>query len=116
MKAANGGLENLNLLKEVLAIPTKSRMEARMVAWLVRYCDQRGLLCDVDPIGNVYVTKGRAGNGHFPCVIAHSDSVHEPQPITVVQSGDKLTALNAAGMQAGLGGDDKAGICILTLL
>ena len=103
---------SLCLLKQVLAIPTKSRLEAKMIAWLMGHFHQRGVQCAVDPSGNVYVTKGRLNQGYYPCVIAHTDSVHDPEPITIAQHGDKLIALDLDRRQTGLGGDDKAGIFI----
>jgi tripeptide aminopeptidase len=48
----------------------------------------------------------------YPCVSAHLDTVHEPQPIQVVQEGDRLWALDKDHRRTGLGGDDKAGIFI----
>lgn len=102
---------NTALLKEVLAVPTKSRLEAKMIAWLVRYFDKKNIPCYVDPTGNVYVTKGKIVNGErYPCVGAHTDSVHTPRTVEVVERNGRLIALDANKRQCGLGGDDKAGI------
>lgn len=103
---------NLNLLKEVLAVPTKTGEERRMIVWLVNYFTNKGIPVTLDPAGNVYATKGKLEPGeYYPCVIAHTDSVHEPIPVTIQQPDeDTLIAVDEAGRQAGLGGDDKAGI------
>ena len=103
-------MTNLPLLREVLAVPTKSRLEAKMIAWLVRYFDARHIRCEVDAIGNVYVTKGVSKS--YPCVCAHTDSVHDPRQVRIVQKDDRLVAVDGDMRQCGLGGDDKSGIFI----
>lgn len=101
---------NLGLLKEILAIPTYSRAESTMVAWLAVYLTKEGYACQVDPHGNVYVTKGVAQ--YYPCLVAHTDSAHFPEQVTIEQHGDELVATDQDAFQTGLGGDDKSGIFI----
>ena len=103
---------NLERLKTVLALPTISRMESVVITWLVRYCDARGYRCVVDPAGNVYVTKGKPLSGVYPCVAAHTDSVHRPEEVQIMEKGERLIAVDSDMRQCGLGGDDKAGVYV----
>ena len=99
------------LLKEVLAIPTQTYLECEMIAWLQRHFAQRGIATEVDKIGNLLAVKGDPGKP-YPLVAAHTDSVHECRPITIIEDGERLIAHDRNGNQCGLGGDDKSGIFI----
>ncbi len=101
---------NIELLKTILAVPTRTGCEERMVAWLQNYFLDKPVDLSVDHLGNVYVTKGTAK--YFPCLVAHTDSVHMMQEVTIREDGDRITAHNKRGFQTGLGGDDKSGIFI----
>lgn len=102
---------DMTLLKAVLAVPTQTHREARMIIWLTQYFQKKGYDWEVDPRGNVYVTKGKLINGErYPCVAAHTDSVHVPQRVEIVERNGKIIALDEDKHQCGLGGDDKAGI------
>jgi di/tripeptidase len=102
---------DLPLLKEILAVPTVSREETRMIAWLYYYFKTKNLEVEIDDIGNVYVTKGKLGHGdHYPCVAAHTDTIHKREEVVIEQVGHNLIALDLDRKQTGLGGDDKAGI------
>jgi hypothetical protein len=82
-----------------------------MYDYITHWLDERKIPWTVDN-GNIYVTKGHSTR--FPCVVAHTDTVHElVQDLTVIQVGDNLTGFNAVEMeQTGIGGDDKVGIYI----
>ena len=60
---------NTDLLKAVLAVPTKSCREGLLVEWLLRYCAARGLSCQLDPSFNVYVAKGELAKRRNQCSI-----------------------------------------------
>jgi tripeptide aminopeptidase len=102
----------LELLKRILAIPTYSGQESRMIAFLTDYAKEFGYKCNVDKRGNVYMTKGKAD--YYPCVAAHTDTVHPVCEMIVRQEGDCLRAFHAEApdVQTGIGGDDKAGVFI----
>lgn len=122
--------ENISLLKEVLSIPTKTYQEHRMVEYLVNWLTENGIDHYVDESMNVYATKQTSpelpNNFYFPCVISHTDTVHNIDTINVnemmlpnAQQQLKLSlkAFNDKGQPTGIGGDDKCGVfACLTLL
>lgn len=122
--------ENISLLKEVLSIPTKTYQEHRMVEYLVNWLTENGIDHYVDESMNVYATKQTSpelpDNFYFPCVISHTDTVHNIDTINVnemmlpnAQQQLKLSlkAFNDKGQPTGIGGDDKCGVfACLTLL
>src|SRR6516225_7168880 len=73
----------LDILKRLLAVPTCSRQEGQMVAFLVEHVRQRGSArCGsivTDEWNNVFIRKG--GPEVVPCVAAHIDSVHPLRPV-----------------------------------
>ena len=122
--------KNLELLKEVLSVPTKTYQEERMVAFLVNWLTENKIPHFVDEFNNVYATKQESSDlpedFYFPCVISHTDTVHNIDTINVVeemlpnaQGEIKLSykAYNDLGHPTGIGGDDKCGVfACLTLL
>lgn len=103
---------NLDTFKQLLAVPTCSFREDRMVQWLQDYLRERlpTALVFTDGSNNVYVTKG--GGAYLPCVAAHIDSVQPLKTVRIQQTGDVLTALDHRGCQTGFGADDKAGVFV----
>ena len=104
----------LDLLKRLLAVPTCSRQEGQMVEFLVEHVRQRGsarrVQMVIDGWNNVFIRKG--GPGVVPCVAAHIDTVHRPQPVEIVQQDGILFAVDERGERTGCGADDKAGVYI----
>ncbi len=104
----------LDLLKQILAVPTCSRQEDRMVAFLVEHVRQRGATrCGeiiTDEWNNVFIRKGRAD--YYPCVAAHIDTVHPLRPVEVVQQNGILFGFDEYGQRTGIGADDKAGVFV----
>ena len=123
-------MNNLELLKDVLSVPTKTYQEERMVAFLVNWLTENSIPHFVDEHNNVYATKQESlelpEDFYFPCVISHTDTVHNIDTINVVQEilpnaqGEKklsYKAYNDEGNPTGIGGDDKCGVfACLTLL
>jgi len=74
--------QNLELLKEVLSVPTKTYQEDLMVQYLVSWLTENNIEHFVDEYKNVYAIKQEspliAPDFYFPCVIAHTDTVHNP--------------------------------------
>ena len=122
--------QNLELLKEVLSVPTKTYKEDLMVRYLVNWLTENDIEFYVDEFKNVYATKQESPlipeNFYFPCVIAHTDTVHNIENINIreemlpnAQKEIKLSykAYNDLGNPTGIGGDDKCGVfACLTLL
>jgi tripeptide aminopeptidase len=114
--------EDLQLLKSVLSVPTKTYKEDLMVKFLVEWCKKEGLDHYVDEYKNVYVTKSQedvSDDFYYPCVVAHTDTVHELDTINIreeqlpdAQKMIKLAlkAYNDKGNPTGIGGDDKCGV------
>jgi di/tripeptidase len=123
-------IKNLNLLKEVLSVPTKTYQEEKMVAFLVNWLTENNIQHFVDEFNNVYATKQESQDlpedFYFPCVISHTDTVHNIDTINIseemlpnAQGEVKLSykAYNDQGNPTGIGGDDKCGVfACLTLL
>jgi di/tripeptidase len=122
--------QDTTLLKEVLSVPTKTYQEHRMVEFLVNWLTENNIDHYVDNKMNVYATKQETSelpeDFYFPCVIAHTDTVHNIDTINVKEmmlpnaQGDlkpSLKAYNDEGLPTGIGGDDKCGVfACLTLL
>lgn len=103
---------NKTLLKSLLAVPTFSRQEYRMIAFIATQLRSMGIPYRVDLWGNVYATKGE-GPGFYPLVCAHTDTVHIMEiPTQIIECGGKMCACGPDGMNVGCGGDDKAGIFV----
>jgi len=117
------------LLKDILSVPSHSRKEDRVRAYIVAYAKEKGIECITDEFGNVFLKKGTIEDGQgYPCVVAHMDTVHRDQA-TMVDTDENLiiqettnplgTILYAQRMlpsgfpiSTGIGGDDKAGVFI----
>jgi putative aminopeptidase FrvX len=122
--------KNLQLLKDVLSVPTKTYKEDLMVVYLVQWLKENNIEFFVDEYKNVYATKQESvlipPDFYFPCVIAHTDTVHDIDTINIqeeqlpnTQGELKLSykAYNDLGNPTGIGGDDKCGVfACLTLL
>lgn len=115
-------MQDLDFLKSVLSVPTKTYQEGKMVDFIVNWCIDKNLDYHVDESKNVYVTKFdelKPEGFYFPCVISHTDTVHNIETINVVEEelpnaqGELKLALKAYNDHddpTGIGGDDKAGV------
>jgi len=116
-------------LKQVLSVPTKTYKEDRMIQFIVDWLNSKNIPFVVDEYGNIYATKQDFDTKEgffFPCVVSHTDTVHNIDTINVRveqlqnaqgQIKDSYRAYNDDGYPTGIGGDDKAGVfACLTLL
>jgi len=113
---------NIDLLKDVLSIPTQTGHEERMVDYLHTYLTQHGYEHIVDDMGNIYITKGEASV--YPLLLAHTDTVHAiesdddiiirecTKPNAQGESKNALDGIRPDGTPTGIGGDCKSGIVI----
>ena len=108
-----------NLLKEVLSVPTKTYNEGLMVEFLVKYLTRNNYDHYLDDMGNIYVTKQTDEAEYFPCVVSHTDTVHNIDTINIKEMmlpneqgviKPSLKAFNDSGKPTGIGGDDKCGV------
>lgn len=115
-------MRDLELLKEVLSVPTYTYEEEQMVQFIVDWLKKNNIEHYVDEYLNVYAIKqtGELPNDFiFPCVVAHTDTVHQIDTINIkelmLENAYKelklsLKAFNDAGSPTGIGGDDKCGV------
>ena len=113
---------NYQLLKDVLSVPSKTYKEEMMVQFISDWLTENEIDHVVDEYMNIYATKttGDVPDGfYFPCVVSHTDTVHNIDTINVVEEQLKnaqgelklsLKAYNNSGKPTGIGGDDKCGI------
>ena len=120
---------DLQFLKEVLSVPTKTYHEKLMIEFIVDWLSKNNIQHHVDSYGNVYATKKineTPDDFYYPCVISHTDTVHglgdinvEEEMLENAQGELKLSlkAYNNNGGPTGIGGDDKCGVfaCLILL-
>ena len=119
--------DKIQFLKNVLSVPTKTYREGLMVEFITSWLTSKNIEYYVDEHLNVYATKQNDPTiEYFPCVVSHTDTVHnldsinvreEELPNTQKELKLALKAYNDHGQPTGIGGDDKAGVfACLTLL
>ena len=101
----------LNLLKRLLAVPTWTFHEEKMVSFIMDHVNRRDVArcgrATVDEHNNVFVVKG---NARFaPCVAAHIDTVQRWSKVQIVQQDGIIFSVDDQGRRVGPGADDKAG-------
>ena len=111
---------NFELLKQVLSVPTKTYQEDLMIDFITTWLEENKIPFYVDQFYNIYATKQTDDSiNYFPCVVAHTDTVHTIDSINVVEeqlpNAQKeiklsLKAYNNDGEPTGIGGDDKCGV------
>jgi len=111
---------DLTLLKSVLAVPTHTYREEKMVQYICDWLKEKNIDFVVDEHFNIYATKGILNdNEKYPCVVCHTDTVHPIDSINVVEEmlpnshrelKLSLKAYNDHGEPTGIGGDDKCGV------
>lgn len=121
--------QNIDFLKEVLSVPTKTYKEEKMVLFIANWLVENNIEYEIDIYNNIYATKKVSEvteDFYYPCVISHTDTVHNIDTINIreeyllnAQKESKLSlkAYNDQGKPTGIGGDDKCGVfACLTLL
>lgn len=106
----------LELLKRLLAVPSYSRKEQRMVEFILEHIRQRGpKRCGrawADKWNNVYIRKG--STEPVPLVCAHLDTVYNWNQVELAEKDGLLVGYGLDRNRSGVGGDDKCG-CFLCL-
>lgn len=122
---------NIEDLKELLSVPSKTYQEGLMVDFIVKKLTEiEGVTVVRDEHNNVYATKGILNpEEYYPMFISHTDTVHNivnkievreeqlVRPYTFGKEFEKNTVLSLKaydenGDPTGIGGDDKCGIFI----
>lgn len=105
------------LFRDILETQSYSGKVERMTSLIVQYAHHFG--ADVSVVdGNVYVTKGTPTSEGYPCIVSHTDTVHDIIPDNNYSVGydDKNGIIYAYDFSkrnfTGIGGDDKVGIYI----
>lgn len=114
--------KKLDLLKEILSIPSYFEYESLIQEFLINYGQEKGYVVHQDEKGNVYFEKGVINNDeYFPCVAAHIDTVFKEHIPLIEENKRKIIKQNNKILMAfypdtdkrtGLGGDDLAGVFI----
>lgn len=125
--------DNIELLRmdkdfiyDIMSVPTHSKLEFRMVSYIILWARRNNILYEFDTFGNIYLTKGELDEGeYYPCVTSHLDTVQDRQDpyiyagvrldLKVERTKDKshkLSVDSVGGAPIGIGADDKGGICI----
>jgi hypothetical protein len=111
---------------DCMSVPTHSKLEYRMVVFIILWARKNGIKYEFDDFGNVYLTKGKLAEGeYYPCVTSHLDTVqtkHDPYiyagvPLDLkterTKDGSHKISVDAnGGSSIGIGADDKGGVCI----
>jgi tripeptide aminopeptidase len=106
-----------NLFKSILEVQSCSGRVERMTQLITNLAKSFGATVKIDN-GNVYVTKGKPKANGYPCMVAHTDTVHEIVADNEYSVGYDTTngiiyAYNPVKRNfTGIGGDDKVGIYI----
>ena len=114
-------MQDLDFLKEVLSVPSKTYQEEMMVQYISDWLKKENIEHYVDEHMNVYATKqsGDFTDQFYPCVVSHTDTVHNIDTINIREEmkpnskGElklSLKAYNDSGRPTGIGGDDKCGV------
>lgn len=115
-------MNDLEFLKELLSVRTATYKEEIMVQYICDWLKAHDIPFTVDEMMNVYATKtseGYEGN-LYPCMVAHTDTVHHFEDEIVVkeemllnrqqQLKLSLKGYRPDGSLTGIGGDDKCGV------
>ena len=125
---ASLGFKHINVkeLYEVMQVPSCSRYEFRMAAYIILWARKNGIDYKFDRKGNVYLTKGKLEEGEFyPCVTAHMDTVQDKAKPYALAGAElplrtrrvKSTTTDECRHEIyidgqGIGADDKLGVYI----
>ena len=105
-------IENLEETLQIQSVSGKEEYMNTFIIEQIKYDNEDVTIVTEQQAGgtNIYVTKGKADV--YPCVVAHTDTVHNFVPgYGVCKLGDKFYAMDSINMQqVGVGGDDKVGI------
>lgn len=114
------------LLKKILSIPSKTFKEEKLIKFITEWLKSNDIKYYVDTHKNIYAEKMTNEYEYVPCVVCHTDTVHNNDIIIVKEemlpnSQNKLSlslkGYDENGNPTGIGGDDKCGVyaCLMSL-
>ena len=106
-------MKNINLLKQLYQINSKSGQEQEIVEFIVEYITTNypSVKIHVDSSNNIYCVKGKADM--YPCVVGHTDQVGSYKgKISIFRQHNIIIGVGEHGKQVNLGADDKNGVWV----
>jgi putative aminopeptidase FrvX len=106
-------MKNINLLKRLYQINSKSGQEQEIVEFIVEYITTNypSVKIHVDSSNNIYCVKGKTDM--YPCVVGHTDQVGSYKgKISIFRQHNIIIGVGEHGKQVNLGADDKNGVWI----
>ena len=117
---------NKDFVLDIMSVPSNSHNEFRLVVYVMRFARRNGIDYEFDDYGNIYLTKGKLGEGeYYPCVTSHLDSVQTKQDpyiragvnldlkCELTKENEHKVSVDTKGQSSiGIGADDKGGVCI----
>lgn len=110
-------MKNIERLKEILSIESESYKVERVTDFIKIKAKELGANVIEELDNNLYITKGIPSENGYPCIVAHTDTVHKilkDSKLKVCQlDDDHLIGFDESTKSlSGIGGDDKVGIYI----
>ena len=113
-------------LYELMQVPSYSRYEFRMAAFIIFWARRHNIEYKFDKKGNIYLTKGTLAEGeYYPCVTSHMDTVQDKAKPYILAGAElplrtrrcKSTTSDEVRHEIfidgqGIGADDKLGVFI----
>lgn len=106
-------MKNINLLKQLYQINSKSGQEQEIVEFIVEYITTNypSVKIHVDSSNNIYCVKGKSDM--YPCIVGHTDQVGSYKgKISIFRQHNIIIGVGEHGKQVNLGADDKNGVWI----
>ena len=102
----------IDIFCELVQIPSPSKKEEKVLAWIKDFAKNNDILCESDGYGNLYLKVPATDSTKQPIMLsAHTDVVGDDSPIELILDGDFIKANGRT-----LGADDKAGVACALLL
>lgn len=96
----------VNLFCSLAEVPSPSLGEENVIQWIVKYCRENNIPCELDAYHNVHINVPPTDSTKQPILLsAHMDVIGDDSPVNVYLDGDLIKAQGRT-----LGADDKAGV------
>ena len=96
----------VNLFCSLAEVPSPSLGEENVIQWIVKYCRENNIPCELDDYHNVHINVPPTDSTKQPILLSsHMDVIGDDSPVNVYLDGDLIKAQGRT-----LGADDKAGV------